>query len=346
MYKQSTAFKGLAVLLVVLNHTIVMGTAGLGKINIQLSHQFQIGLSLLAAFGLYAVPLFLFYSGCFVRYALENRDLRTSYKIIFSNILIVLWPYIIWSIVFYLVIFIDGGTTFSLLGYLKNLLVGYPFNFVPILIFFYLLSPLLLKAKEWFIVGLLVFFLLYQVFLILLNDPDLAGSLPESLHIFAIPVVREPLRTWALYFPLGIYIKFLLSNSAVVKQYLKILFIVLTLLILAVNLVSVLGFYSSPWIKYLLPLPFVLLSIFWQREKIPFFKFFERLGKRSYGIYLINLIVLDILVLILISVLKTIPGFPLFYFVILFAITVSLPIFMMERFEKLVSKRIYRLIFG
>lgn len=346
MFKQSTAFKGLAVFLVVVNHTIVMGSAGLGKINIQLSDQFQIGLSILAALGLYAVPLFLFYGGGFTQYALENRDLRTSYKIIFTTILIVLWPYIIWSCVFYLLIYLDGGTTFSFWGYLKNLLVGYPFNFVPILIFFYLISPFLQKIKGPFIAALLFFFLLYQIFLILLNDPDFTGLLPESLHIFAIPVVREPLRTWALYFPMGFYVKHLLSLISVTKQYFRTVLIVLTLLILGVNLVSILGHIGSPWIKYLLPIPFVLLSIYWQREKIPFYKFFERLGKRSYGIYLINLIFLDVLVLLLIPVLKTVPGFALIYFIILFMVTVSLPVFMMERFEKLVSKKIYRFIFG
>jgi hypothetical protein len=346
MYKQSNAFKGLAICLVILNHTIVMGTLGLGKIQIQLSAQFKTGLSLLSAFGLYAVPLFLFFSGCYLGYALDKRNFQGSYKIVFHYVLNVFWPYLIWSCVFYLLIFLDGGSTYSILGYIKNILIGYPFNFVPIFIFFCLISPFLKKAVGPYIIAILGLFLVYQIFLIMLSDHDFPRTLPESYNVFAVPVLREPLRLWALFFPLGFYIKSLLSLSEPKKKVLKTILMVITIAIIIINMVAILAVVNLPWMKYLFPIPFVLLSIFWPRDKIPFLKFFERLGRRSYGLYLINLIALDLLVLLFIPVLKMVPILMPIYFILLFAIVAGIPVYLMEWSEKKVNNRIYHLLFG
>lgn len=345
MFKQSTAFKGIAIFLVILNHTTVMGGAGLARLQINPSDQLSIILKILAAFGYYAVPIFLFFSGCYLSYALEKRNLTNSYKIILTNIKVVLWPYLIWSCLFYLLIYFDGGQTFTIGGYIKNIIVGYPYNFVPILIFFYLISPLL-KRVQGVSVGIVLFIcLLYQIFLILILDPELSGAFPDFLRGFAPPVLRDPMRTWLIYFPLGLFIKTFLVISKKAQHYLKYALIPISLLTLVLHILDVVNVLKSPWFVYILPLPMCLLLIYWERDKIPFVKFFERLGKKSYGLYLVNLISLDLLSIGLNLFVESNSLFIPIYYLLLFAFTVLVPLLFLEWFESR-NKKIFRYFFG
>jgi peptidoglycan/LPS O-acetylase OafA/YrhL len=347
MFKQAAVWRGLAILLVVIDHTAVMGLSGLDRIHLQAGSDFLILLNILASFGLYAVPIFLFFSGCYMSYALEKRDIKGSYKIILATLTNVLWPYLIWSCFFYLVIYLDGGQTFTILGYLKNLIVGYPYNFVPILIFFYLISPLLKKLKGPFIFLILGLFFIYQVYLIIVLDPGIQSLFNLKIApIFAVPILREPLRDWGIYFPMGFYIKYLLQTSDNKKRIYQITFSLLTFLVMLINLIFIAQNDPIPWIRYLVPIPFLVLCVFWEREKIPLFKIFERLGKRSYGLYLINLAIFDLLILLFNQILIAHAEFMVIYFILLFTITIILPVVAMEWIEKNIKRNVYRIVFG
>ena len=70
MNRQFAALSGVAMLLIVLNHTIEMGT------KVPLSYGFpavagplRVALSVLQGLGVFAVPTFLFISGAFIAYA-------------------------------------------------------------------------------------------------------------------------------------------------------------------------------------------------------------------------------------------------------------------------------------
>jgi len=347
MFKQAAVFRGFAIFLVIVDHTIAMGQLGLGRINLPPGTLLSTVLNVLASFSPFAVPIFLFFSGCYINYVLEKRDFKASYKIIFTTITSVLWPYLIWSCLFYIVIFLDGGQSFSILGYVKNLIVGYPYNFVPILIFFYLISPLLSKIrglKALFIVG---FFFLYQIFLIYLLDPAILGfSNIKFMQFLAVPVLKDTLRTWGIYFPLGFYIKSIMHISDSHKKVVSICLGIATLIIVMINLVATIFNYQWPWVKYIVVVPFILLSVLWEREKFPFYKAFERLGKRSYGLYLINLVIFDLSILIFTPILLINSDLMVLYFIILFAITIFLPVLLMDWIEKILNRKVYRFVFG
>src|SRR5690606_13332041 len=147
----------------------------------------------------------LFLSGCFFAYAASRGDLSANYRVVLVNLKHVAIPYLIWSLIFYAEILIFHGTRFSALEYIKNLLVGYPFNFVPLLIFYYVVSPLLIRLFRrigWWMIGLIG---LYQIFLLVVLHPHQVGlELPGVLRLLAPPVLSLPLSDWALYFPLGL----------------------------------------------------------------------------------------------------------------------------------------------
>ena len=339
--------RGLAIFIVVLNHTIVIGLAGLEKIQLQASGILLTILNILTTLGVYAVPIFLFFAGCYINYALEGRSLWNSYRIIFKTILIVLWPYIIWSILFYMVIYLDGRTYFTLWGYLKNLIVGYPYNFIPILIFYYLLSPILSKFKGYSFLIPICFIAVYQIFLIALGNPSFFGfNLPEYTHIFALPVLHETMRLWAIFFPMGLYVKSFTSMSEPHKRTYIIILSILAIAVLILSYLSLYGPLQLAWINFLVPIPFLLLSVLWERKKIPFLKFLERLGKRSYGLYFMNLIVLDGLVLIFNLFLKHNSNLIIFYFMGLFLVTLVLPVVFMEWVERKLNRKVYLYLFG
>src|SRR3990172_12585959 len=92
-------------------------------------------LSFLQGLGILAVPTFLFISGSFVAYAAQGDPPHLSRKFLLSSLRHILIPYMIWSLVFYIFIYFYLDVQISILGYLKNLIVGYPFHFVPLLVF-------------------------------------------------------------------------------------------------------------------------------------------------------------------------------------------------------------------
>src|SRR5512139_3000186 len=102
MNRQLGALRGLAILIVVLYHTIGLGISipqewGYPSIEVWS----RTILSLLQQPGTFAVPIFLFISGCFVSYAAGGTPPRLSWKTVWSGLKRLLWPYILWSSVFY-----------------------------------------------------------------------------------------------------------------------------------------------------------------------------------------------------------------------------------------------------
>lgn len=180
MKRQFPAFRGLAIVIVVFFHSIVM----VNDIPVELGYPPMEGwkhifLSILGSLGIFAVPTFLFISGSFFAYATQTRGkgAKFLYKVSWANIIHILWPYIIWSIAFYIAIFIGRGETYSISGYIKNLIVGYPYHFIPLLIFNYFLAPIFLLLGKRFGWILLLAIAIYQVTLI--NLLHLGGSTPS-----------------------------------------------------------------------------------------------------------------------------------------------------------------------
>jgi len=300
-------------------------------------------LSLLETLGVFGVPIFLFISGTFAAYAASGKRSQLTFKFLQQSLRHIFWPYILWSILFYVLIFIQYGKKYELLGYVKNLLVGYPFHFIPLLIFFYLLSPLLVRLSQRYSLLLISGIAAYQICLMVLALTDGGKTL---LKVLAPPVIRNTLTHWAIFFPLGLVYGTRAKSilPCLQKNKLLLLFATVGFFVLHAfswrfsSYLSLCGFLSSAAAVLLLPVI--------DRQSIPQVKLLENLGKRSYGLYLTHLIVLD-LALLLIALIK--PGlldYRIVFLPILYIIAIQVPIFIMKGVERFPARTYYRFIFG
>lgn len=349
MKRQFPALRGLAIILVVLNHAITLSlekslAAGfaepLGWVNLVLL--------VLRSLGFVAVPIFLFISGGFFGYVAQGTPPGISYRVVWNNLKIIFFPYLIWSLVFYLYIGLTQGFNASPLNYAKDLLVGYPYNFIPLIMFFYVLAPLIVRLVNrvgW--LPILLVFAAYQALLILVVFP---GShpihMPGWTRFIAPPVLATTLADWGIYFPLGLIYS---TNSGKMDPLVKrIAWINIIVAVIAFGLTVLHGvkLVNIAWIRHILPLAFVLLIPLLERKMLPQVKFLEETGKLAYGIYLQHLLVINSLLLIV--------GFllPDALQVVLVTAAISLlaglvvPRWIMILVGKLHQRRLYRLLFG
>ena len=348
MNRQFPALRGFAIFLVVINHSIVLSLRAISHYQLHRAPLWErTYLLVVKEVGVLAVPIFLFLAGCFMMYSLMNQPFRKAYQLIWPALKHAIIPYLIWSLIFYVIVFFVSNETYSLSGYLKNLIVGYPYNFVPILIFFILISPILAIIIRKYPFILFAAIILYQVTLVNIQLPGTLGfKFPGWMSILSPPVLGLPLTLWAIFYPLGmIYIQHSLKVKSLIKKTLPVIILlsIAAFVLAALNEIEVIKFTLAEWF---LPIAVVWLFPIIDRKKIPFLSFFENLGKRSYGLYFMNLIIINLLIFL------TAKLIPVLYFSetlvvgILVFITIILSLQLMQWVERGPGRKLYRYIFG
>lgn len=342
MNRQYGALSGVAIILIVLNHTITAGDT-----FAPVEGWVRQVLTVLQALGAFAVPTFLFISGAFVAYAARGKSVL-SLKFIWASVKHILWPYLIWTVIFYVVLFFTRDRQHSVGEYLHFFLTGEPYHFVPLLLFFYIISPLLVIVGQRFGWLLLLLIGLYQLFLIFALHPQVFGVTPPGWTWWLTPpVLRNTMADWAIYFPMGLI--FSMHNTAVKPRLQRLKWISLTavLLLFAVGILNAFGMLSAPWARFFAPVPLMLLLPIISRNTIPQVGRFEQVGRRSYGIYLTHFIVLELVLFTLRQLTPGLAGWPLLVFPLLFVAALFVPLWVMEWAAKRPStRRVYRYVFG
>lgn len=298
MNRQFPALRGIAILFVVLNHSIVMSYTIPERFGHTSNSTWERAILFsIKEIGLLAVPIFLLLSGAFLVYAVENKGLKLSYRIIFTNLVTIIIPYLLWSAIFYVLIALVFHETYSALEYIKNVIIGYPFNFVPLMIFLYLITPFLIRMGKKFPMFLLACILIYQLMLFNYQVPGGLGfTFPQWMEIIKPPVLWSTIASWGIFFPLGIIYK-MHGNKIIppIQQHSWVLTVITFsgFVLVILNELSVIQF---PVIDILAPLMAMFLVPIITRDRIPMAKWLERLGKRAYGLYLTNLIVLTLVI--------------------------------------------------
>jgi fucose 4-O-acetylase-like acetyltransferase len=338
MNRQYSALSGIAIALIVLNHAIHFGL----QVSPVEGPWLRV-LVFLQALGTFAVPAFLFISGAFVCYAAGELSLT----FLRSSLERIAWPYVIWSLIFYGVARASGHEATSVGATIKNLAVGYPYHFVPLLAFWYVLAPALVRVGRkygaWLVAGIAV----YQALLLVFRYPVLFGvPTPWWARWIEPPVLFKPMSDWAVYFPLGLVLA--LHNSTVKPRLLRLrpLLLAATAGLFALGLLNAYGALSAHWARFVAPLPlmFVLPTI--DRASIPWLARVEGLGRRSYGIYLSHFVVLNVTVWLAAS-LPVLRGLPLMVYPALFGIALGSSLLLMDLLAKpQVTRRAYRYVFG
>jgi hypothetical protein len=349
MNRSFPALRGLAILLVVLNHSIDMTSKSAHSQGIDITATWeQVLLSFLSGLGaIFAVPIFLYLSGAFFAYATSRGNLKSNYKVVWNNVKHVAIPYLIWSIIFYIEIYFLHDEHFTLREYVKHLIVGYPYNFVPLLIFYYLISPLLIRLIRHLGWGVIFLIGLYQLMLLNVVYLGILGfQFPSWVGIIAPRVLSSTLAEWAIFFPLGlIYVMKITSQTAFIEKT-KWVWTGLTVILYALALLDVLELIHLPLARFIAPVTFMLLASIFKRNAIPYVRQLEALGKNAYGLYLMNLLVLDIL---LVFVASFIPGVLAYYLLLMplvFFLALMIPLWIINSFERFRSPALQRYIFG
>lgn len=348
MSRHFPALRGIAILLVIINHSVTLGLQFAKNQGISVPLWQKYILIPVKELGIFAVPLFLFLAASYFVYAAQGKNLKEMFRLVPNNLMYIALPYLIWSLLFYVVEYILFGRVQDAFGYAKSLIVGYPNNFVPLLFFFTLLAPLLIwisRRAAWLV---FLFFVSYQAFLVVLLRPDLFGEIiPEWAGIFALPIIRLPIALWGIFYPLGIIYGL---NSEIFKKLVSkvsVIVLLMTIIMFGLAVSTQLGFANFPIIEIIVPLFGLLGLLVINRNQIPTARFFERLGKRSYGLYLINLIVINTLYILLIAIgLEKILSYQIPIVLVIGTITLILPLLIMESIEKKAGRVFYRVLFG
>lgn len=352
MYKQFVALSGFAMILILLNHssTFVITIPSMFGDSAGEGWQQNI-LYILQVFGIIAVPIYLVVSGSFLTYAFQgitkDKPPRVFLKFIWSSIERILWPYLIWSMIFYLMIYFLFGMRFNLLQYAKDLVVGYPYNFVPLLVFYYLISPIIIWIAKRNPIILIVGVFLYQMLLLNLLSPGILGFVfPGWVSKFLPPVIAGTMADWAIYFPIGVV--YGLKKSQVIPGATKFkhLTVVIFFLFLMFAILDKISIIQIPQASHIAPLAFICLLPAIDRNAIPMAKSFEQIGKRSYGFYLTQIVVLDLILYLIHAIIPTMFLHPLVLAVLCFAIALFAPWGLMIQMAKPPTNRIYAYLFG
>jgi peptidoglycan/LPS O-acetylase OafA/YrhL len=344
MNRQFPALSGLAILLIVINHTIEMGT------NVPVEHGFaplegsvRLVLGIIQGLGVFAVPTFLFISGTFVTYAARGEPPRLTGKFLLRSLGHIWWPYLIWSVVFYGVVLLQFGERYTPFGYLKNLLVGYPYHFVPLLLLFYVLSPLLIRLGRGRALWLLLPIGVYQL---ILMGVVKASLFPELRPFIVPPGLGRTLADWAVFFPLGLVYGLNMSSMAPRLRKWKHTLAAATILFFVLGVLHYNRILSLPPAGVLAALAFVLLLPSLDRGAIPFVARLEEVGKHSYGLYLTHLLVLNLSLLAIGVVAPVLFGFQVPLLLPLFLVALFVPLLLMRGPARRLLGRGYRYLLG
>jgi peptidoglycan/LPS O-acetylase OafA/YrhL len=349
MDRQLAAMSGLAILLVLLNHAISQGILGAQDLGYPLVEGLGYYLLLvLSELGILAVPVFLFTSGSFISYAARRNPPKLPWKNVWATSKRILWPYLFWSSVFFIFIYFRKNEEYNLFGYLRNLVVGRPFHFIPILMFYYVASPLLVWLADRFGLVLLVVIGLYQLLLADLVLPaNLGLNFPNWMQILVPPALGTTMAMWGIYFPLGLVYGLKAQKVRPWLQKFRVLILIITTVCFALHVLHEASVLRFPLTYFASPFTFLLLVPSIKRNSIPMVGHLEKVARKVYGLYLTHLIVLDI---VFYSVQLLVPWLlthQIMLSVFLFFAALGVPLVVMNSAARIPPTRtIYRYVFG
>jgi len=295
MIRRLLLLNGLAVLGVVINHTTGWSFTAMfwwshRYLPVESPNFEQMGgvvyyaLLLAQQLIMFAVPSFLFVSGFFIAFSTKRSESTVSWKIVGSRIWLLLVPYVLWSLLFFVGDFVD-------------------YYYVPLLIQLYLLSPIIvLAAKRKPVLTLIVAAVVQLGVRLLINLDLLAVNLGPAVALM------EFTQGWLfpshlLWFAAGVIVGF---HQGAFKSFLarfKWVFVATALLLVPLGVVEwqwVLQRSPEPWLLIrdtlldsVYAAAFILAFLSFGDLSLPFSDALGDLGSKSYGVYLVHSPVLE-----------------------------------------------------
>ncbi|HSF80391.1 MAG TPA: acyltransferase [Anaerolineales bacterium] len=369
MVKRFLYLNGLAILAAVLNHASGWGMVALfwwtdryrsvAVPNFDaLGSPNYFGLRMVEQYIIYAIPTFLFVSGFFAAFATNRNQKTISWKVVLNRVKNLAIPYLLWT---FLILGANmmQGQSYTPSTVLEYVLVGGaapPFYFVPVLIQFYLLSPLLvpLARSRWKL--LLVAAALIQLSIMLMRYAFILAPDNPVLQPF-YGLVR------AVYFPAHI---FWFSSGMVIGFHLPKLkqtlvrgrwvFLISTVVFYGLGILEwevLLRNSGQQWISpketlidHLYAASFILAFLAFDKFTPAFSEQLATLGSKSYGIYLMHHPVQEYTARLVYHVVPGLLANQLLFQPLLILMGLSVPLIVMGFMNRSPARRFYEYVFG
>lgn len=342
---------GLAILGVVLNHSnwhvlrdLVVGdyTHGLPFLFIDQTTKF-------------AVPAFVFIAGYFIAYATSEGKKELRWEVVRARVLGLTWPWLIWSLVMLLEQIVKARS-FSLVDVPRSLFIQY--YFVPLLLFYYLSSLLIVRWAKANPKGLLIAagsiqLVMVAIFYLRIYWPGFPSNLYGVIDIGPVEYLR-----FAFYFPLGVVAGMNFRKIRAVlephKRWLPWTILLAYALEMAESLYAFgrgpayypIGADQTRLSSALFSLAILLTFMAYDHISLPFAKKISSLGTNTFGLYLSHYAFLGVISVVVRAKLPWVAERGWLMLPLFFVLALSCAILAMEIGKRLPFKGVYRVIFG
>lgn len=306
-----------------------------------------------------SIPAFLFVSGFFIAFATGRTQRTVGWHTVGTRIKSLLIPYLLWSLLIFLLDFLQGQRN-SALTYLWLLVTGGAtpaYYYVILLCQFYLIAPFLVPLAKSHWVMLLIVTAVIQLGVQLLQYPVLLGlEMPNVIEPFVdiVPKWFFPVRIF--WFTFGIVTGFHLAKIKTMAFQFKwvLLALVIGTYVLGVfeweMYINISGqtamAHRETLIDTFYSIAFLLTFIAFERIAIPLSKQLGDLGSKSYGIYLVHVPVMSYVARVIYHITPGILAYQILFMLILVGLGLGIPLLLMTVINRTPARKYYQYIFG
>lgn len=306
--------------------------------------------------GKYGVMAFLFIAGYFIAYATNGGKADLRWSIVRARLVTLAWPWLIWSGLITIGQAFEGRAP-SLAEYARNLFIQY--YFVPLLMFYYLLAPLLVRwgrsnARTLLVgmaavqlAGMLVFYARYYW-----------TPFPEALQPWVDLGPLEYLR-FAFFFPWGLTVGMFPDQAKGRLVGWKPFLPWLTVLFLGLSVLETAQAYrlggglwpgagdQTKLTSVMFSVALILCFVVADNLTVPFQRLVVKLGSHAYGYYLSHYVILGVVGRMIQRFWPWLDGRWGLLSIVLFLLTIALSVLLIEGWARVpVINRSHRYLFG
>ena len=304
------------------------------------------------------IPAFLFVSGFFLAFATGRNRVTPGWNVILVRVKNLLIPYVLWSVIL-LGLGIVTGQALSAGEFIVAILTGRaadPYYFIPVLIQLYLIAPFLIpfaRARWPLLLALTAALQFLVIGLRYVTIPGLNVPVLDPL-LFLTRSFFFP--GYVLFFTLGIVVGF---HSQAIRDRLfrfrwaLLIATVVTFLLGLVEWELLARLSGKSWIgpkfsfvDQIFSILFILVFLAFDSVSLPLNKWFNLLGTKSYGIYLVHSLVLIYTAKLIYRFAPLLLGMQLVYQILLVSLALAVPLVFMEIVNRSPLRRYYSLLFG
>ncbi|UCG22657.1 MAG: acyltransferase [Chloroflexota bacterium] len=294
----------------------------------------------------FALPAFMFVSGYFVAFMAGGDGSKLSWKAVWPRARRFVAPFIIWSLIFIVLIARPNS-----IGTLLT-----PYYYIPLVIQYYLISPLIvpLARRHWKLV--LVAAAVIQLGMTLLRMMNLIG--PELIGLDRKIVMPQWLfPNLFFWFVLGIVIGLQRQRFAQALSRARWVLLVGVLLLASLTIFEYVGatrLSGKAWLgpsyvgitATLYALAFILCFLAFSDVPFPLARELSDLGTKSLGVYLANIPAMYVFAVVMYRYFPGMLGNLLLYLGVLIIVGLGGPLLIMSILRRSAARGAYRYVFG